>query len=126
VLDRTFYTHRPATAPEMTRIIRTHGGDGIVVSARECRDRYPQLRDRLAAVGFRALDDLGELREWSLLMALTGVCNAIDRDLVPVGHDIVVHGSGWYTAADYRVLRDTAPVTDPDGIMRLITDPGGV
>ena len=123
VLDRTFYTHRPATSPEMTGIIRAHGGDGIVVSAHECRDRYPQVRERLAAVGYRCPDDLGELREWSLLMALTGALNAVDRDLIAADHEIVVHGSGWYTAADYRVLTGTVPVTDPAGIARALTDP---
>lgn len=126
VLDRTFYTHRPVTAPEMTSIIRTHGGSGIVVSARECRARYPQLREQLAAAGFRTPTDLAELREWSLLMALTGALNAVDRGLVGSGHDVVVHGSGWYTAADYQQLEATVPVTDPEGIVRRIVSPGSV
>ena len=36
-----------------------------------------------------------------LVMALTGVCNAVDRGLVPAGSDIVVHGSGWYGTGEY-------------------------
>lgn len=104
MLDRTFYTRRPATAPTMSEIIRTHGGGGIVVSRRECMDRYPELRSRLESAGFSAPDDPAEVREWSLMMALTGALNAVDRGFIGSGDDIVVHGSGWYHSSEYQPL----------------------
>ena len=121
ILDPTFYTHRPATASAMSSIIGTHGGDGIVVSGRECRRRYPMLRERLAAAGFTAPEDPAEIREWSLVMALTGLLNAVDRGLVKPDHDLVVHGSGWYTDKDYVPLGDrTRAVTSPAEIAEEI------
>ncbi|MEU0738984.1 DUF6002 family protein [Streptomyces sp. NPDC006134] len=103
-LETTFYTHTPVTSDEMTSIIRTNGGDGIVVSLHECITRYPQIRTMLARAGVQLPADLRALREWSLVMALTGVLNAIDRDLVAPGEDILVHGSGCYAQQDYRTL----------------------
>ncbi len=97
VLDPTFYTHSPVTSPAMNDLIGRFGGDGIVVSRRECVARYPVLRRLFAGLP----EDPAQLREWSLVMALTGVLNAIDRGLVPSGYDIVVHGSGSYTVQDY-------------------------
>jgi hypothetical protein len=126
VLDSTFYTHRPVTAPEMTSIINRYGGDGIVVSGRECRTRYPGLRADLERLGFAAPADPGEVREWSLMMALTGVTNAIDRGLIKPDHDVLVHGSGWYTAADYETLGAAAHlVTTPADVVRLICERPG-
>jgi hypothetical protein len=108
VLDPTFYTHRPATSPAMNDLIRRFGGDGIVVSLAQCVARYPYLRGRLAE-GPRPLPaDLRTLREWSLVMALTGTLEAIDRGLVEPGRDVVVHGSGSYGAADYVPLEASA------------------
>jgi hypothetical protein len=108
VLDPTFYTHRPATSPAMNDLIRRFGGDGIVVSLAECVARYPYLRERLAA-GPRPLPaDFRTLREWSLVMALTGTLEAIDRGLVEAGRDVVVHGSGSYGDADYLPLEASA------------------
>lgn len=121
VLDGTFYTHRPVTAPAMSRLINTFGGDGIVVSADECRARYPMLRETLADAGFAAPADPDEVREWSLVMALTGALNAIDRGLVETDHEIVVHGSGWYTAGGYDPIGDRAvPVGSVDDIARAV------
>ncbi|MFJ8149480.1 DUF6002 family protein [Streptomyces sp. NPDC096094] len=112
-LDATFYTRRPATSPRMNEIIRRQGGGGIVVSLAECLDRYPALRSLLSPAGVRLPADPRELREWSLVMALTGVFNAIDRDLVD-DTDILVHGSGSYAADDYRPVPQDhlRPVTD--------------
>lgn len=110
VLDPTFYSRRPATSPAMDAIIGRYGGDGIVVSKHECLARYAQLRGWLT--GSRPLpQDATQVREWSLVMAMTGALNAIDRSLIKPDHDIVVHGSGWYTAADYAPLPSAAAVT---------------
>lgn len=92
----------------MNELIGTFGGDGIVVSLAECVSRYPQLR---VLLGDHLPTDMRTLREWSLAMALTGVLNAIDRGLVEPGRDIVVHGSGSYTTAEYQPL-DAAAMTD--------------
>ncbi|NRQ32613.1 hypothetical protein HII36_12295 [Nonomuraea sp. NN258] len=114
VLDPTFYTHRPATSPAMNELIARFGGDGIVVSLAECVARYPRLREMLAATDCALPADLRTLREWSLVMAMTGVLNAVDRGLVEQDRDIVVHGSGCYSAADYRPL-------EPDAVTRVAT-----
>lgn len=102
-LDPTFYTRQPPTSAEMDPIIRSRGGGGIVVSLYECLQRYPRLRALLAPAGVTLPADPRELREWSLVMALTGVLNGIDRGLVPQD-DIVVHGTGSYSAADFRPI----------------------
>ncbi|MEU4544202.1 DUF6002 family protein [Nonomuraea dietziae] len=108
VLDPTFYTHRPATSPSMNAIIERSGGDGIVVSLAECVARYPQVRELLAGTGCELPADFRRLREWSLVMAVTGVLNAVDRGLVDDWRDVVVHGSGRYTSADYTPLEPEA------------------
>jgi hypothetical protein len=108
VLDRTFATHAPATATALGEVTATYGGEGIVVSLRECVERYPVLRERFSA-GPRPLPtDLRTLREWSVVMAATGVLNAIDRGLVGPEYDVVVHGAGWYGTADYEPPRPDA------------------
>ncbi len=117
VLDPTFYTHAPVTSPEMNAIIGRHGGDGVVVSLAECLERYPQLRERMPA-GTRPLPaDPRCLREWSLVMAYTGVCNAIDRGLVDAD-EVVLHGSGWYSTDDYAPVPEQGltPVENVDDI----------
>jgi hypothetical protein len=111
MIDPTFYTRRPATSPEMNELIARFGGDGIVVSLYECLQRYPGIRTRLAGHDRGLPADFRTLREWSLVMAMTGVCNAIDRGMVKRGTDIVVHGSGWYATTDYRPLEPNATVT---------------
>jgi hypothetical protein len=105
VLDPTFYTHRPATSPAMDEIIEAYGGDGIVVSLHECLQLYPWVRERVDQADRPLPADPRTVREWSVVMALTGVCTAIDRGLVPAGRDIVVHGSGWYATSDYTPPR---------------------
>jgi len=104
VLDPTFYTHRPVTSSAMNEIIAEHGGDGIVVSLAECVARYPYLRSWLGAALPGLPADLRTLREWSTVMALTGVTNAVERGLVPAGREIVVHGTGCYSDADFEPL----------------------
>ena len=120
VLDPTFYTHSPVTSPAMNDLIGRFGGDGIVVSRRECLQRYPLLRELFAATSVALPDDPSQLREWSLVMALTGVLNAIDRGLVPDGKEIVVHGSGSYTAQDYAPLAPDAEVINVQDIASAI------
>jgi Family of unknown function (DUF6002) len=110
VLDPTFYTRRPPTSEAMNRLIRAHGGGGIVVSLHECLGRYPYLRGLLALAGVELPADPRRLREWSLVMALTGVLNAIDRKLIGADQ-VVVHGSGSYSADDYTSIAETSPRT---------------
>lgn len=101
-LDTTFYTHRPPTSPRMKNIIRTQGGAGVVVSLHECLERYATIRSLLASTGATLPADPRRLREWSLVMAFTGVLIAAERDLLPPnGKEIVVHASGSYTVDDY-------------------------
>lgn len=122
VLDPTFYTRRPFTSVEMNSLIGTFGGTGIVVSRHECEQRYADLRARLAGHDHAPPADPGELREWSLAMAFTGVCNAIDRGLLATDADVVIHGSGWYSAADFEPLADdaTVPVATVDDIASAV------
>lgn len=122
VLDPTFYTRAPATSPAMNALIAQHGGDGIVVSLHECLERYPLIRTVLAA-GARPLpEDPRSLREWSVVMAMTGVMNAIDRGLVDTFTDIVVHGSGWYASDEYTEpsRSDVIPVRTVEDIAEAV------
>lgn len=100
-LDATFYTHKPVTSPRMNEIITRQGGGGVVVSLMECLQRYPRIRHMLAPHGIQLPSDPRDLREWSLIMALTGVLNGIDRGLIGT-QEILVHGSGSYSSADFR------------------------
>ncbi|MFE9429177.1 DUF6002 family protein [Kitasatospora sp. NPDC006697] len=113
-LEPTFYTRTPVTAAEMSTLIQRQGGDGIVVSLHECLARYPQIRALLGPTGVHLPADPRLLREWSLVMALTGVLNAADRGLVAPAAQIVVHGSGSYHAGDFTELPADAitPVSD--------------
>ncbi|WIM94521.1 DUF6002 family protein [Actinoplanes oblitus] len=110
ILDPTFYTHRPPTSARMNELIRTGGGGGIVVSLHECLQRYPLLRSRLGEAGVHLPADPRRLREWSLVMAATGVLNAIDRGLIS-DDEVLLHGSGSYGLDDYVPLRDDAART---------------
>lgn len=103
-LDSTFYTRRPATSKTINEIIFRYGGGGIIVSRCECEARYPVIREWLAGAGIALPADSGKLREWSLVMALTGVVHAIERGLLPPGAQVVVHASGSYADGDYEPL----------------------
>ncbi|MER7580098.1 DUF6002 family protein [Kitasatospora sp. NPDC097691] len=120
-LDPTFYTRNPPTSPRMNEIIRSQGGGGIVVSLAECLSRYGQVRAMLGEAGVRLPANPTELREWSLTMAVTGVLNAVDRGLV-TETDILVHGSGSYSAGDYGHLtvRDLHPVEDAEDLKHVV------
>jgi hypothetical protein len=104
MLDATFYTQSPPTSATMNAIIRERGGGGIVVSLHECLERYGRARVLLAGTQVGLPADPRDLREWSLMMAVTGTLNAIDRDLIDSDDDIVIHGSGSYTVHDYEPL----------------------
>lgn len=103
VLDPTFYTRNPPTMPRMTALIRAQGGGGIVVSLAECLQRFGQVRSLLRDAGVTLPSHPSLVQEWSLVMAVTGVLNAIDRGLAEAD-EIVVHGSGLYTRTDYQPL----------------------
>ncbi|QCX74080.1 hypothetical protein C9F11_01885 [Streptomyces sp. YIM 121038] len=120
-LDPTFYTRAPVTSTRMNEIIRHQGGGGIVVSLAECLDRYPYLRRLLAAVDVELPADPRQLREWSLVMALTGVLNALDRGLLD-GPEVLVHGSGSYHAGHYRPpeSHQVRPVTGYEDLRDLV------
>ncbi|MEV5752370.1 DUF6002 family protein [Actinoallomurus sp. NPDC052308] len=105
ILDSTFYTRQPATSAEMNALIRSQGGGGIVVSRHECLQRYSALREMLQPAGCILPTVPDDLREWSLVMALTGVLNGIDRGLVSET-DILVHGSGSYQVTDFTPVPD--------------------
>jgi Family of unknown function (DUF6002) len=124
ILDPTFYTHRPATSPAMNAIIERFGGAGIVVSLHECLARYPLLAHWLEPTPRALPRDPRALREWSLVMALTGVLNALDRGLLPAGRDVVVHASGSYAAGDFRRLEDAAivPFTTVDDVAAVLLE----
>ncbi|MEU5052093.1 DUF6002 family protein [Streptomyces sp. NPDC021096] len=96
-IDPTFYTRAPVTSAQVNELIGRHGGGGIVVSLHECLAFYPRLRRLLAPLGHELPADPRDLREWSLVKAVTGVHLAIERDLVPEHAEIVIHGSGLYT-----------------------------
>ncbi|MFH8791109.1 DUF6002 family protein [Streptomyces sp. NPDC017941] len=120
-LDPTFYTRTPATSPRMNEIIRKQGGGGIVVSLAECLDRYPHIRRLLEPAGVDLPADPRQLREWSLVMAVTGVLNAVDRELLDLP-EVLVHGSGSYHAGHYRPPEShhLHPVAGYDGLRDLV------
>lgn len=103
-LDSTFYTKEPATSPDASAMIRRFGGGGNVVSLAECLDRYPFIRQYVVDAGFRIPADPRHVREWSLPMVMTGVLNAIDRDLIPEGADLTIHVTGFSTDQDFQPL----------------------
>ncbi|MCA6115253.1 hypothetical protein J6524_10135 [Bradyrhizobium sp. WSM 1738] len=104
IIDSTFYSRNPMTRDLIREILSEQGGSGIVVSLYECLHRYPVLRKILAETGLSLPADPRDLREWSMTMVLTGVLNAIDRNLVPRNSEIVVHVTGSYGSQDFTVL----------------------
>ena len=121
-IDPTFYTRRPATMAAVREMVEEGGGGGIVVSHHDCLARYDEVGSLLAGAGVALPPDPADLREWALVMALTGVLNAVDRDLLPDPADIVVHGSGSYGTADYRPVDPShaRPVAGEDDVSEAI------
>ncbi|MGW8464719.1 DUF6002 family protein [Pseudomonas sp. CLCA07] len=104
VLEPTFYTHLPPTAVEMTAYIRANGGSGIVVSLHECMQRYSECVRLLANTPVKLPADPRDLKEWSLVMAMTGCLNAIDRQLLEGMDGCTIHASGTYCRGDYEAI----------------------
>lgn len=107
-IDSTFYTAQPSTAPELVGHMRRHGGGAVVVSLRECYQRYGAVRAWLAGSGISLPADPRELREHALLMAATGVLNGLERGLLTVGEPVLIHNSGSYAVGDFRPLSGAA------------------
>ncbi len=103
-LETSLYSHVPPTAAEMTARVRSNGGSGIVVSLHECLQRYGECARLLADTPVKLPSDPRELGEWSLVMALTGCMNALDRNLVVGIDSCTVHASGSYAHGDYACL----------------------
>lgn len=126
-LESTFYTRKPATSAAMNEIIRTQGGGGIVVSLHECLANYGRIRALLDHVGITLPADPRSLREWSLVMVLTGVLNGIARGLADAG-EIVVHASGSYDTSHYTPIpeRSLRPVDGIADLRQTILDTAAV
>ncbi len=122
-IDPTFYTRQPPTSDAMNRLIRTNGGGGIVVSLHECLHRYSEVGALLQRAAVELPRDPRKLREWSLVMAMTGVLNAIDRGLVD-DDDVLVHGSGSYADDDFEVIPEShlCSAGDVDSLGRIVSD----
>ncbi|MEE3922693.1 DUF6002 family protein [Micromonospora sp. BRA006-A] len=85
------------------------------------RPALPGRPGWLADAGLTLPEDPARLREWSILMALTGVCNAVDRGLVPAGYEIVVHGTGSY-CDDFRIAEADAEVSTLADVVAAVLD----
>ena len=103
-LDSTFYTRQPVTASYVSKMIKTCGGSGIVVSLQECLEKYAFIRYLLAPQQILLPEDPRKVHEWAIIMAFTGVLKAIDRGLIDKDTLITVHGSGLYTEGDYTPI----------------------
>ncbi|MEC3977733.1 DUF6002 family protein [Amycolatopsis sp. H20-H5] len=105
-IDATFYTKAPATSIQINRIVAQHGGGGVVVSKRECLERFETVRGLAMNAGIAIDPNPERIREWSLVKVLTGVLVARERGLVAQHTDVVVHASGYYTDDLVPPLRD--------------------
>jgi hypothetical protein len=121
ILDSTFYTRKPVTSKLMDPLIYGQGGGGIVVSRAECEARYESVRSMLGEAGLAIPAAPSAVAEWSVIMAVTGVLNAIDRGLVKE-RDIVVHGTGIYAHGDFVPLgaNDVHHVEDEGSLRDLV------
>lgn len=103
-LEPTFYTKEPPTSEEMNLLIKNNGGNGIVVSLYECMQKYSEIKKILLKANISIPSDPRKIFEWSLIMALTGVMNAVDRKLIDEFDEIIIHASGIYVEGDYQQL----------------------
>jgi hypothetical protein len=58
----------------------------------------------LANTPVRLPVDPRDLKEWSLVMAMTGCLNSIDRQLLECVDGFTIHASGTYCHGDYQVM----------------------
>lgn len=125
-IDTTFYTAAPQTQAEMQGYISTFGGNGIVVSKAECEDYYPTVRESLRTTDASLPSASTALREWSLVMAATGIHQAHRKGLLTGVSSLVLHNSGSYTTLDYEpVPRKALSNVDedrPDQLAKIIED----
>lgn len=106
VIDATFYTKEPPTRTQVNEIVARHGGGGVVVSRRECLEKFGEVRSLAADAGISIAADPSLIREWSLVKAITGVLVARERSLIAADTDVVVHASGYYSDELLAPLRD--------------------
>lgn len=106
-IDPTFYTREPATAAAMTSLLRERGGGGIVVSKHDCAQMYGRVRALCALLGITLPEDIGSLRELSLVMATTGALIARDRGFIDPGEEVFIHASGSYGREDYQPVPES-------------------
>jgi Family of unknown function (DUF6002) len=121
-LDATFYTKAPPTSREINPLVARHGGGGVVVSKRECLDRFADVRALASHAGIDITPNPEEIREWSLVKVLTGVLVARERGLVPAGTQIVAHASGYYTDEMLPAVpaQHTTPVRTTDELATVL------
>jgi hypothetical protein len=122
-IDPTFYTKEPATSALMTPLLRERGIGGIVVSGNDCAAFYPKTHALCSSLGVELPGDLRELREWSLVMAVTGMLIARERGFAAPSDEVVIHGSGSYSRAGYQPVPSQAwqPAADAESIERMLT-----
>ncbi|MFF7772730.1 DUF6002 family protein [Streptomyces massasporeus] len=106
VIDATFYTKEPPTRTQVNEIVARHGGGGVVVSRRDCLEKFGEVRSLAADAGITIAADPSLIREWSLVKAITGVLVARERGLIAADTDVVVHASGYYSDELLAPLRD--------------------
>ncbi|MEU0992181.1 DUF6002 family protein [Streptomyces sp. NPDC005953] len=106
VIDATFYTKTPPTRTQVNEIVARHGGGGVVVSRRECLDKFEEVRSLAADASITIVSDPALIREWSLVKAITGVLVARERDLITADTDVVVHASGYFSDELLAPVRD--------------------
>jgi hypothetical protein len=122
VIDSTFYTKAPTTSAQIDYIIEQHGGGGVVVSRRECLERFDRVCYLAAQAGVDVSPDPGLIREWSLVKALTGMLVARERGLLAPDTDVIVHSSGYYTDESLPPVGEEhlVRVDDAEGLARLV------
>lgn len=126
-IDSTFYTKAPPTSAAVNEIVARCGGGGVVVSRLECLARYDAIRGIAAHAGVDIPADPSLIREWSLVMALTGLLVARERELVPADTDVVVHASGYYSDEMIKPVRGDhlCRVNGADDLAKLLFTAAG-
>ncbi len=103
-IDTTFYSKKPPTCEEMNLLIEEKGGNGIVVSREECIKWLHVTRKILAPVEIEIPFEIDLIKEWSLIMAVTGALLSVERKIVTEFDVLVIHASGVYFQDKYTCL----------------------